>query len=586
MRPTVNHELEATKEPQISSPREPQASFSWPSLDIVWRSAILISMLTSARSNRPILLLAAVLGWGLVAGSAVGQTPEPIGDDFKASKSSATNGQPDIGMDARGNFVVVWSFGARSAYYTRWDVWARLFAADGTPRTDDFRLHDESLDHETGADVGVAPDGRFVVVWHETEFGRQPTDLWGRRFDSSGSPMAEKFLIAETGVGTTDLTAIDVDVNPAGDFVTVWRRLSSEPATIQARRFSSDGAPLGGEFRVNTYDTEDSHFPVVHWTPDGGFVVIWVNIEGGHGQRFSSDGTPLGPPFKYHDEYARGVVNTFDVAETGEFVVTWMGVVDEVLDANWEDIDIFFRRFSSDGTALHDAVRVNTTTPGIQEFPGISMERGGEFIVVWDSPYPTATGNDDWADSIQGQRYSSTGERVGLEFQINTTTTWFQYTSTVAARPGGGFVVAWKSYEVFGESGSYNSFIRARRFGASPPFCTESETVACLNRGRFQVEVEWEDFRGGRGLGRRVPQSSDDSALFWFFGHDNWEVLVKVLDGCAINHRFWAFAAATTNVGYVLRVTDTETGAVREYTNPLGHSADAVTDTAAFATCR
>ena len=64
------------------------------------------------------------------------------------------------------------------------------------------------------------------------------------------------------------------------------------------------------------------------------------------------------------------------------------------------------------------------------------------------------------------------------------------------------------------------------------------------------------------------------------------EVLVKVLDGCAINHRFWVFAATTTNVAYVLRVTDTETGQVREYENPLGKPADAITDTAAFATCR
>ena len=32
------------------------------------------------------------------------------------------------------------------------------------------------------------------------------------------------------------------------------------------------------------------------------------------------------------------------------------------------------------------------------------------------------------------------------------------------------------------------------------------------------------------------------------------------------------FAAATTNVEYTLRVTDSETGAVAEYLNPLGVS--------------
>ena len=82
-------------------------------------------------------------------------------------------------------------------------------------------------------------------------------------------------------------------------------------------------------------------------------------------------------------------------------------------------------------------------------------------------------------------------------------------------------------------------------------------------------------------IGRRK-----DSGLFWFFDAGNWEMLVKVLDGCAFNNHFWVFSAATTNVGYTLRVIDTETGAVAEYSNPLGTSAAALTDTNAFASCQ
>ena len=44
-------------------------------------------------------------------------------------------------------------------------------------------------------------------------------------------------------------------------------------------------------------------------------------------------------------------------------------------------------------------------------------------------------------------------------------------------------------------------------------------------------------------------------------------------------------AAATTNVGYRLVVTDTESGQVRTYSNPLGVSSPAITDAGAFATC-
>lgn len=117
--------------------------------------------------------------------------------------------------------------------------------------------------------------------------------------------------------------------------------------------------------------------------------------------------------------------------------------------------------------------------------------------------------------------------------------------------------------------------------------CHESATAACLQEARFRVEMEWRDFEGQSGPGRVVPLGfpASDSAIFWFFGEDNWEVLVKVLDGCPLNQRFWVFAAASTSVEYTLRVTDEITGQERTYFNPLGTASPAVTDTGAFATC-
>ncbi len=120
---------------------------------------------------------------------------------------------------------------------------------------------------------------------------------------------------------------------------------------------------------------------------------------------------------------------------------------------------------------------------------------------------------------------------------------------------------------------------------ADGPDCDPDDTTLCLNRGRFQVEVEWEDGAGGSGSGRVVSCGSADTGILWFFSPDNWEMMVKVLDGCGVNGHYWVFAAATTNVGYDLRVEDTLTGATSTYTNPIGNAAPALTDTDAFATC-
>lgn len=121
------------------------------------------------------------------------------------------------------------------------------------------------------------------------------------------------------------------------------------------------------------------------------------------------------------------------------------------------------------------------------------------------------------------------------------------------------------------------------RPATGPEACVPGPSTLCL--GRFKAEVTWEDFAGNRGSGTVVPSGSAGSGLFWFFDPASWELMIKVIDGCAVNGRHWVFAAATTNVHYVLTVTDTTTGRIRRYENPPGVRSPAVTDTETFSDC-
>ena len=120
---------------------------------------------------------------------------------------------------------------------------------------------------------------------------------------------------------------------------------------------------------------------------------------------------------------------------------------------------------------------------------------------------------------------------------------------------------------------------------AIAPGCSEDATRPCLLGGRFRAKARWKDFDGNEGAGQVVPGGSADSALFWFFEPANWEVLVKLVDGCEVNGHFWVFVAGTTDVEFELTVTDLVTGETFEASNPLGRASAAVTDTTAFATC-
>lgn len=113
---------------------------------------------------------------------------------------------------------------------------------------------------------------------------------------------------------------------------------------------------------------------------------------------------------------------------------------------------------------------------------------------------------------------------------------------------------------------------------------TPMDTVFTLRDERFEVTVQWTDFNGDSGSAQLVDQSND-SLLLYFFEANNWEFLLKVLDGCNFNGHYWVFFAATTDVEFEVTVTDTLHDLTRRYTNPLGNAADTVNDTFAFSTC-
>jgi photosystem II stability/assembly factor-like uncharacterized protein len=117
--------------------------------------------------------------------------------------------------------------------------------------------------------------------------------------------------------------------------------------------------------------------------------------------------------------------------------------------------------------------------------------------------------------------------------------------------------------------------------GAPTGPCAADANTLCLGGGRFQVRVAWRvPSRGTSGTGAAV-RLTGDSGYFWFFSSSNVELVVKVLDGRAINGEFWVFYGALSDVEYTLVVTDTGTGLVRTYVNPSGNLAS-VADTSAF----
>jgi hypothetical protein len=115
--------------------------------------------------------------------------------------------------------------------------------------------------------------------------------------------------------------------------------------------------------------------------------------------------------------------------------------------------------------------------------------------------------------------------------------------------------------------------------------CVPAATQMCLANSRFAVSADFQTPDGTFGIGNAI-QLTADSGYFWFFGPDNVEIIVKVLNACGgAGPRYWVFSGGLTNVRVILTIDDRETGQRKTYENPQGRAFAPIQDTNAFATC-
>lgn len=113
--------------------------------------------------------------------------------------------------------------------------------------------------------------------------------------------------------------------------------------------------------------------------------------------------------------------------------------------------------------------------------------------------------------------------------------------------------------------------------------CVPDAWTVCLLGGRFEIKVNWEDYQHVHRDAFVASAGTPESALFYFRQAANWEFLIKIINGCTLNGKYWVYFAAATDVGYIVTVRDTQsTAPPKQYTNPLGTASPAVNDSGAF----
>jgi hypothetical protein len=395
------------------------------------------------RGNAACLALALVLA----ATGASAQTfngPEFAVNSYGTGLQVAT----DVAVGSGGHFVVVWH-GDVAGDDGR-GVAGRVFRSSGVPLVTDFHVNTLTPDYQSYPSVAVDANGRFVVAWQSYYGDDDGYGIRARLFGPDGTPLGGEFQVNTFSTGYQLYP--DVAFNADGTFVVVWQTpdADGDGYGVVGRRYDSTGTPLAGEFIVSSYTTGYQFAPRVAPSASG-FRVTWdgqgVGDDAGIFMRqFDLAGSPQGTDFAVNT----GVANIQyypQIAGENAFVVTWEDYDDVTGERN-----VRARRFDSAGTPLAGEFMVNSYITGYQLRPSVAVDSAGNFLVSWWD----GSGLDGSDSGIWARQFDAAGAPLTADFQVNTYTTGYQAFPAVDARGPGDFVIAWDSdfngsYDVFGQ---------------------------------------------------------------------------------------------------------------------------------------
>src|SRR3989338_6911008 len=341
-----------------------------------WRAASSIASLTNST---------AFVAWGRkgafetydVSGRLFSGDGKPLTDEFGIKQNTTiNNGNPSVVGLPKGDAFVTWISAGN------YDVYGRVFSAGGKPLTDEFSINQKTISSRySSPSIASLTTGNAFVAW----YGWYKTwDLYGRVFSADGKPLTGEFGI-NTNTSTAQLNPSVAGLPNSNAFGT-W--IDHGNNDISGRVFSADGKPLTKEFPINQNTTTNDGKQSVASLPNGNAFVAWGastadgSYSDAYGRVFSADGHPLTEELNINQNtrlysFSSPVVTGLT---TGDALVVWDGQ-----KRGYIDVGIYGRFFSADGKPLTGEFGIYTDTNILNQynFPSVAGLLRGNAFVAW-----------------------------------------------------------------------------------------------------------------------------------------------------------------------------------------------------------
>jgi len=307
------------------------------------------------------------------------------------SMTTGNQTEATVAMNSQGRFVVVWH-GPADACDSEEDVFGRIFDANGTAEVNEFKVNFRTDGRQMYPAVAIADDGHFVVMYESVDYPA-PGDvsIFGQLFDATAVPLGNEFAVNEDTM-TARYPAVAMRAD--GSFRVVWCK-DTTTNSIWKRDFSADGTAAYSSVRVNDgLNFSSLTRPDLAFDEAGNCVIVWdahlttYEEDDVYMRRYHWSGAPIGGDYMVNS-FNNGAQFNPSVAmnDDGEFVVAWQSDSNSAVP----ETDIFGQRFASQGENFGDPIlvgeqfRVNTYTTDDQRSPAAAMSSWGTFVTIWES---------------------------------------------------------------------------------------------------------------------------------------------------------------------------------------------------------